>query len=836
MAHLPDHQPRSRRGDSILHVLGRNLRYAARRLGKSPGFTAVAILSLAVGIGANTAVFSLVNAVLLRDAPITDPESLVEVYERTPNFPYNVLSYPDFEDLRDATGHVFTGISLSKLVPVQIELGGEFEILVAEAVTGNYFSLLGLTPHVGRLFGPEDDVAPGAHPVVTLSHGFWKRAFGGSPDAVGQELRLSGRAYTIVGVAPADYPGNLRGLDPTVYVPIMMINEIQPGTSDELEARGSHSLFAKARLRPGVPLAEAQVSASAVATRLREQQVRNWDPEGDFNLVASADVLLFPPVDQFVRAAAWLFTAVVGLVLLLACTNLASFLLARAVDRRREIAIRLALGASRRTLVGQLLTESTLLGLIAGGAGIALGVALLHLLTTADLPLPIPITLDVDLDATVLTFSAVVSLAAGLFLGLIPALQASRPNVVTALKNESTGGGHAGHVRWRNALVVAQVAISLVLLVGAGLFLRSFQHIQAVNPGFGLDPAAILSVMVPTTRFDQVEGRQYTRRLLDRFAQLPSVEVVGLIDNLHLNALSTNTTGVNADGVEPPPGRRAHSVDRATVDVGFFETVGITIAEGRNFTEDDRPDTPRVAIINETLARQFWPNGDAVGQMLTDPDPDDPSHLGVGVAADTKVRTLGEAPRAMVYHAYSQRYTAFLTVIARTSGGAEQTALAMLAVGRDLDPDFFVWETTTMERHIGIQTLPARLSAFLLSAFAVLALLLSAIGLYGVVSYTVARRTREVGIRLALGADHRAVVRMLTGSGVRLVATGAGVGLVLSLLLSRLLSQLLFGVDAFDPLTFLAVPVVMTATGCLAAYVPARRASRVNPVSALRTE
>ena len=829
-------KPHPRRGDSSLHTLGRNLRYAVRRLRKQPGFTTVAILSLAIGIGANTAVFSLVNAVLLRDAPITDPESLVEVYESSPNFPFNVLSYPDFVDLRDATGDVFSGISVSKVIPLQIERTGEFEMLMGEAVTGNYFSLLGLSPHAGRLLGPEDDVAPGAHPVVVLSHGFWQRAFGSDLDTIGQELRVSGQAYTIVGVAPADYPGNLRGLDPALYAPIMMVNELQADTSNELEARGNHSLFAKARLRPGVPLAEALVAARAVATRLREQRVRNWDPEGDFNLVASTDVLLYPPIDGFVRAAAWLLSVVVGLVLLLACTNLASFLLARAVDRRREIAIRLALGASRRTLLGQLLTESALLGLAAGVAGVALGVALLRLLTTADLPLPIPLTLDLQLDATVLTFSFGVSLAAGLFLGLIPALQASRPDVVTALKNESVGGGRGGHVRWRNTLVVAQVAISLVLLVGAGLFLRSFQRIQDVDPGFGREPAAVLSVSVPATRFNAVEGRQYMRRLLDRFAQLPGVQAVGLIDNLHLNTMSTNTTGVNADGVEPPPGRQAYSVDRATVDTGFFDTVGIPIVAGRNFTEDDTPDTPRVAIINETLAGRFWPDHEAVGQMLRPSDPDDPSYLVVGVTADTKIRTLGEAPRAMVYHPYGQRYSAFLTVVARTSGGADQTALAMLAVGRALDPDFFVWETKTMARHIGIQTLPARLSAFLLSVFAVLALLLSAIGLYGVVSYTVAQRPREVGIRLALGADYGAVVRMLTGSGVRLVVSGALLGLVLSVLLSRLLSQLLFGVDAFDPLTFVAVPLVMVVTGLLAAWVPARRASRVNPVSALRSE
>ena len=378
--------------------------------------------------------------------------------------------------------------------------------------------------------------------------------------------------------------------------------------------------------------------------------------------------------------------------------------------------------------------------------------------------------------------------------------------------------------------------MSLMLLVGAGLFLRSFQQIQSVDPGFGRSPAAVLLMRVPTTRFDADAGRRYTRRLLDRFRQLPGVEAVGLIDNLHLTTTSTQTIGVNADGVEPPPGRESYVADRAVVDLGFFDAVGIPILEGRNFDEGDLPDTPPVAIISDALAHQFWPDGDAVGQLLRDPDPDDPSFLVVGVAADAKVRTLGEAPRAMVYLPYSQRYTAFLTAVARTTADADQTALAMMRAGRELDPDFFVWETKTMARHIGIQTLPARLSAFLLSAFGVLALVLSAVGLYGVVSYTVARRTKEVGIRLALGADRGAVVRMLTGSGIRLVAVGTVVGLVLSGLLSQLLSQLLFGVEAFDLATFLAVPIVMTVTGCLAAYVPARRASHVNPVSALRTE
>ncbi|MCY3846672.1 MAG: ABC transporter permease, partial [Acidobacteria bacterium] len=465
--------------------LGRDLRDGVRSLSRRPAFTAVAALSLALGIGANTAIFSLVNAVILRDSPIERPEEVVNLYLHQAAFAYSTFSYPDFEDVRDGTTEVFSDIAGSQFLPAQIDRdeSGGVGIVPAEAVTGNYFPMLGIEAAVGRTLLPSDDVSRGGHPVVMLDYRYWQSAFGGDPDAVGREMRVGGRTYTVVGVGPPDFTGTLRGLTPTFYAPFMMVDELVG--FGVLDSRGNHAMFVKARLRPGVTLPEAETAVGAVATQLTGDRIENWDPAGQFVLLPLTDVLLFPPIDVFIRAAAWLLMAVVGLVLLLACTNLASFLLARALDRRKEIAVRLALGASRRSLVRRLLTETTLLGLLAGGAGAGLAVWLLDLLATADLPLPIPVALDLRLDGRVLAFTLGVSLVAGALLGLVPALQSTRPNVAGTLRSESAGGGQPGQLRWRNALVVAQLTISLVLLVGAGLFLRSFQQVQSVDPGFG---------------------------------------------------------------------------------------------------------------------------------------------------------------------------------------------------------------------------------------------------------------------------------------------------------------------------------------------------------------
>ena len=815
--------------------VGRDIRDGIRSLAKRPAFTAVAILSLALGIGANTAIFSLVNAVILRDSPIERPEEVVNLYLHQASFEFSTLSYPDFEDVRDGTAEVFSDIAASQFVPVTIDRGegGGVGMVPAEAVTGSYFPMLGIEAAVGRTLLPSDDVSRGGHPVVMLDYRYWQGAFGGDPDVVGHEMRVGGRAYTVIGVGPPDFAGTVRGLTPTFYVPYMMVEELNG--SPMFDDRGHHSLLAKARLRPGVTLPQAEAAVRAVAAQLTRDRMANWDPAGRFVLLPLTDVLLFPPMDVFIRAAAWLLMVVVGLVLLLACTNLASFLLARALDRRKEIALRLALGASRGSLVRRLLTETTLLSLLAGGAGVGLAVWLLDLLATADLPLPTPVTLDLGLDENVLAFTFGVSVVAGALLGLVPALQSTRPDVASALRSESAGGGQPGQLRWRNVLVVTQLTISLVLLVGAGLFLRSFQRVQSVDPGFGREPTALMTVLTPATRFTPDEARVYTRRLLDRFRALPGVEAVGAISNLHLNPLSTSSSDFNVDGFEPPTDHGAFMADRAEVEAGFFAAAGIEIVRGRNFNDADRPDTQPVVVISEAMARRFWSDGDAIGRLVRRHD-DDPPWLVVGVASDAKVRTLGESPRNMIYLPYSQRFTPSLTVVARTSIDPEQTARALLAAGRELDPDLWVLETKTMDRHLALMRLPQQLSAFVLSAFGVLALALAAVGLYGVVSYSVARRTREIGIRMALGADGPCVVRLLVARGLKLVVLGGALGLALAVVATRLLGGLLFEINALDPLTFLGVPFVLGTAALLAAYLPARRASRVHPVTALRTD
>jgi putative ABC transport system permease protein len=560
----------------------------------------------------------------------------------------------------------------------------------------------------------------------------------------------------------------------------------------------------------------------------------DWDLDAGFTLVATDDVIVIPPFDQFVHAAAWLLMAVVGLVLLMACTNLASFLLAKGVDRRKEIALRVALGATRTSLMGQLLSETVLLGLAGGAAGVLVAVGLLRILVTAELPLPIPITLDLSLDATVLGFSLGISLLAGIVLGLAPAVQSTKPDVASTLTDQSTGGGQRGGSLLRSVLVVAQVSFSLVLLVGAGLFLRSFEQVQLVDAGFGQEPTALMSFLVPATRFSEDEGRIFIRTLTEEFERLPGVQAVGHIGNIHLNTLSAYNYDISVDGVEPPPGRDFFSVDYTAVDPGFFNASGIRILQDRNFDARDLPDSPQVAIINSAMAEKFWPGQDPIGRTIRRENEGDLTV--VGVASTAKIRSIGESPQPFIYRPYSQDYTPFLTVLARTSIDPEQTALDLLAAGRELDPELWVWETKTMERHLAVQRLPARLSALILSAFAVLALALASIGLYGIVSYAVSRRTREVGIRMSLGADGAMVIRMLMSSGMKLVAVGSAIGLAMAFAAAKLVSGLLFNVSSFDLMTFLTVPLVLGTAATLAAYIPARRASRVDPASALRAE
>jgi predicted permease len=827
-------------GTAHLENLARDVRYGLRSLRRHPGFTAMAVLSLAIGIGANAAIFGVVNAVLFQQFPFNEPERLVNIYETEGGGGFNPMSHPNIADLRTGTSDVFTGIAASTFVLAPIDRGGVASTIMGEAVTGGAFALFGIEPQLGRAIQPEDDVARGGHPVVMLSDGYWRRAFGSDPQVVGRTLRMGTRNYTIIGVAPAGYRGGLGPVTPAFYVPMMMADELMG--VDMLEQRDFHSFFVKARLARGVTRPQAEHAASLVAASLTAARPEGWVPGEQFTLIPTSDVQVLPGVDPLLRAAAWLLLAVVALVLLLACTNLASFLLARALDRGQEVAVRRALGATRGALARQLLVESALLGLGGAAVGLALAVVILNALLSSDQPLPYGMRLDLHLglgwrallDWKVLALTAGTGVLSAAFLGFVPAIQGTRADLASSLNTGIRGSDTRATLRWRNVLVAAQIAMSLVLLVGAGLFLRSWQQMLGVNPGFGQAPTSVLSVMVPVTTAD--DNVQRTRQLLERFRVVPGVEAVGLVWPLPLE-FSSSFTDFTIDGRVPPAGREAFRADRAVVDGGFFDAAGMTIVDGRTFNADDRSDSRPVAVISQAMAKRYWPDGGALGQVLRRPDPAAVDVVIVGVASDINIRSLGEAPRDVMYLPYTQSDGAPVrTFVARTAADPAAMLLTLAAAGRSIDPDLQIVTSLTMAEHLAMSRLPSQIGAFMLSVFAVLAMALATVGVYGMVRYTVAMRTREVGIRMALGADASGVARQLATQGVRLVVVGGVIGVAASLLASRFLSTLLFGVGTFDPAALITAPLVLGTAAWLAAYLPARRASRADPLAALRAD
>ena len=813
--------------------LATDIRLALRRARKRPGFTIVALLSLTLGIGANTAVFSLVNAILLRRAPIPHPEQITELVQNQPDFPFSPFSYPDYVDFKRAAVGTYSQIAMSQFTVAAYDVGDHVESLMGELVNGDYFPLLGLRPTLGRLIGPEDDVSPGAHPVVVLSHDYWQRAFAGDPNVVGRMIRLSGHQYTIIGVAPKEYGGMLSGVLPAVFLPVMMINQVQPDVRNQLTQRGAHSGFIKARLAPGASLAKARALAASFTADMAKLYPSQWPSGTSVGVIPLKDVAVNPLLDGVIVPAAAALMAVVGLVLLVACANLASFLLAQARDRRKEVAIRLAIGAKRSVLIRQFLVESLLLASVGGVLGVVVSNLALRAVLRADLPVPLPISVDVSLDWRVLGFTILASAIAGVLFGLLPALQATRATVVETIKNENADGGPSRRFTVRNALVVGQVAVSLTLLITATLFLRSLQARATVNPGFGAAPAGMLWIAIPMDRYDSTHRLQLLDDIEHRMARIPGVVTVGAMDNILLNSLSQQSKRINVPGVTPPKGKNAFDVDFAAADSGLFGAIDLKVIRGRAITAADGPNMPRVAVINETMAQRFWPGKEAIGQTFRT---DSVTYRVVGVTGPTKVRTLGEEPRPFIITSYAQEFNATMMLVAKTRGDADRTATQMLATLREVDPAIMTIQVKTMQRHLAAMLLPARLGAMAFTLFAGLALALAVLGVYGVVSYAVARRTREVGIRLAVGAQPQSLVRLLMREGVTLVVAGAVIGLTLGFGAAAVLRTLLYGVGAGDPLTFIGAPLLLTLVGALAAFLPARRASRVDPASVLRAE
>jgi predicted permease len=819
-----------------MHSTIQDIRFALRMLRMNPAFTAVALISLTVGIGANTAIFSVVNAVLFRDRPYQAPETLVDIYRDQGEGWLYWLNYPDYLELKEGTLGVLSGLEGYQHVITQRDVGDRVEVLVGELVTGGYFNMLGVGAHLGRPLLPEDHVAPGSHPVVVLGYEYWQRAFASDPAVVGASLHLAGRDYTVVGVAPEEFGGSIRGFRPAFFAPIMMLGQLMPLVENPLASRGMNSFRPVGRLGPGATLRELRGSLARVSQYLQDSYPGVWQVGDSLLAVPTQQVVVNPGVDRIVRSVNFLALGSVALVLLIACANVASLLLARAVGRRREVALRLAMGAGRGRLVRQLLTESALLGVLGGAGGLFIAPWVLQLAESVTQSFLIPVSLDLGVDWTVLGFTAVVSLATGAAVGLVPALQATRADVAPILKSDSPQAGRPRTVALSRLLVAGQMAVSAVLLVFAGLFIRSFGATTLVDPGFGYEPTAFLSFMIPSPRYSDEEGLRLVTSFVDRARTLPDVRRAGAISNPHLNTLNRMIIDVRVEGIAPPPGRSAHSVDFTSVDSGFFTAAGIPILEGRRFRQEDRAGGTPVAIINEAMAQQFWPGESPLGRTVHLDTPGFADPVVIGVARTAKIRSLEEHPRPFIYLPLAQEFNFWVTVLATTRGDPAATARALHRLLRTTYPDVIVTRSTTLAEHIGIMHVARRLSALLSAVCAGLALFLAAVGLWGVVSFAVALRTREMGIRMALGSEPRAVVTLMLRGGMRLVALGGAVGLAAALLASRGLSRFLFGVSALDPLTFAAGILVLFFTGALAAYVPARRASHADPVTALRAE
>ncbi len=816
------------------HMLLRDLTYAIRRLARSPGFTLTAILSLALGIGANTAMFSLVNAVLLRGPPVQDPEALVEVYTTdSSGYEYGTSSYLDYVDLKERTD-LFDGVVGARNFVSRMDRGGDPEIVLGEFISWDYFQVLGISMALGRSFLPEEDASPGTHAVVILGYQTWTQEFGARQDILGETVRLDGERFTVVGVAAEAFNGTLPVMVSSLFVPLMMTNELMDGFSggDQLGRRGSRSMFIKARLREGVTSEQADEALGAFSLALAEQYP-DTNNNRRISLLPSGDVSLHPLVDGALLPVAGLLLSVVGLVLLIACANLASFLLARAEDRRQEIAVRLALGAGRTQLVRQLMVETTLLAVLGGAGGLLLADWTIGVLMSFQPPLPIPLNFDISLDQTVLWFTLGVSLLAGVAFGLAPALQATNPDVAPTLKNEGTGGGRPRRFNLRNGLVVVQVAFSFVLLIGAGLFVRSLQKAQLIDPGFDTGPAALVWPMPEMSGYEtEEENRVFIETFEARLLAHPSIDKVGMTDAVPLGAAVQNR-GYVLPGVpsERPDG--IHAIDHANVAPGYFDAMSIAILRGRAFEKSD-VEGEEVIVVNEAFVSRFYPGQNLVGRTI-ESSGGDPIRI-IGIAATTKIRTLGEDPRPAVYQLHRQNSFGGIQVIVRGSGTSSELLATTRQILDEIAPNMVLLEAKTMDEHLALMLFLPRMAALLLSIFGGLALTLSAIGIYGVVSYAVSKRTRELGIRMALGASAGDVVRMAVGGGMRLVAVGGVVGVVLAAAVTWSISGFLDGIGSADLATFGVIPLILAGVALLAAFIPARRASTVDPVQALRTD
>ncbi len=804
-----------------MNPIWNDLRYGLRQLGRSPGFTAVAILTLALGIGANTAIFSVVNRLLLSPLPFSQPDQLVTVWEHNlpRDFPRNVVSPGNFLEWRERAKS-FDGIAAFSNWTFNLTGNGEPERVISRAGSANIFSLLGVTAAVGRTFQADED-QPGKGKVVMMSYGFWQRRFGGDSTIIGRSITLDGEPTIVVGVLPMDF--EFFGDPADLWAPLPLALNPNSFKGRWLQVLG--------RLKSGVSLDAANAEMVALATRLREEH-RDENAGWSANVVSLKETL----VGDFRRGLLVLLGAV-GLLLLIACANIAHLLLARAAGREKEIAIRTTLGATRRRLIGQLLIESFCLATMAGMAGLLValwGVGIIRQALPADLR--IPGFSHLGIDGLVLGFTFGVTLFTGILFGLAPALTVSQLSLHDPLRGSGRHSQTKRRARFRDLLVVTEVALAVVLLLGAGLLLRSFSELRRVDPGF--QPRNLLEVRIslPEAKYaDEKQQAAFFEQLDQRLATIHGVKFVGAISFLPLSGMrSASTFGVEG---RPAPTHGEESVgDMRAVTPGYFEAMGIPIIKGRGLTLADRADAPSVTVVSETLARTMFPRQDPIGKRLGYGWGDSVSAEIVGVAGDVHHDGPSTAPYMEIYRPLAQFPYSFMSIVVRTDGEAPSITDAVRSEVHALDPDQPVAQLRPMQELMQETLAKPRLNTLLLSLFAVVGLTLAALGIYGLMSYAVAQRTQEIGIRMALGAKAKDVLAMIVRHGLALTLTGVAVGLVASLVLTQVMSRLLFGVSSRDPLTFVMVPVLLAVVALVSCFLPARRATRVDPIVALRSE
>jgi predicted permease len=811
-----------------------DLRFGARQLSRAKVVSIAAVLCIAIGVAANTTIFSVANAILMRPIPgVPDATGLIELGRaQAGEAPMDTMSYLNWRDIIEGTSDQVE-IGLWTFAPLALSGDGEPEVVLGYSVTPSYFSVLDLQAERGRFFNEEEGRVEAAEPVVVISHGLWQRRYGGAEDVIGRTVRVNGTAATIVGVAPRNFGGHLSVINGDAWVPLGMRAS---GLTDQetLNGRFNSFLLAIGRLRPGVSLESARAAGSAVMANL----------VSEYPQLEGLDVGMAPlgSLPAFIQFLATLFLSVlmvvVGLVLMIACINVAGMLLSRGTQRKREIAVRLAIGAGRARVVRQLLTESLLLFGLGGGLGVLAAWWANGMLSALHPPTPPPFvfSFDIALDARVLGFALLLTLATGVIFGLGPALRATRPDLVPALKDESISGRR--RTRLRAVLVGGQVAMTVLLLVAAGLFLRALVNARTIDPGFDPDGVITMSLELDLHGYDEEQGHRFMREVRAALAEVPGVEQSSFAALLPLGLPSSiSWGGVSVAGFDPPPNQRSWDADLNVVSPGYFDTLGIPLLQGRDFDDRDVDGAPHVAIINEAMANHFWPDGDAVGATFLTGSLDSGTEWRViGVARDSKYSSLTADEQFFTYMPMWQRPRSAVALQVKVSDpGAPPIDAIRAAIGR-IDPDLPFLDVVGLRDYVEIAYLPQRIAGTVAGVLGLVGLLLGAVGIYGVTAYAVSQRVREIGLRKALGAQREEMVRMVVRQGMVAPLVGMAVGLALALAVSRLLSAFLLGISPVDPITFAGVLTLLIAVTLLANYLPARRAASVDPMTALHHE